>query len=347
MNPDADSQGLDLQQPKPSRARRWLRRFFYLFAIAVCLAVALWALVTQPLLGPVARVESKEVSAQRLLYHVQRIVAIQPRDFDHPEVLDRVAAYVRGELTSAGARVSDQPFPVSGRTYRNVCAEFGPATGERIVVGAHYDVNRGTPGADDNASGVAGLIELAHALGRRAPPLCVELVAFSLEEPPNFGTPHMGSAVHARRLKEKGVSVRAMLCLEMIGYYSDEPGSQRLLVPGMELCYPSQGNFIGVIGRFQDGRVTRQVKRAMRGVDRIGVHSINGPPSLVPQLAFSDHRNYWHEGYSAVMITDTSFFRTPHYHQPSDTPETLDYDRMAAVVQGVLAAIEVLSEAVP
>jgi len=343
MNPDDGSPDPAVLKPQPPRRRRWLRRFFYLFLLAVCAMVVLWALVTQPLWGPVARVEPKEVSAPRLLYHVQQIVAIQPRDFDHPEVLDRVAAYVRRELTSAGGRVSDQEFTVSNRTYRNVRAEFGPEDGARIVVGAHYDVNHGTPGADDNASAVAGLIELAYALGRNRPPLRVELVAYSLEEAPNFATPNMGSAVHARHLKEEGAAVRAMLCLEMIGYYSDEPGTQHFPVPGMDLWYPSQGNFIGVIGRFQDGSLSRQVTRAMRGVDRIGVYSLNGPASLVPPLAFSDHRNYWQEGYPAVMISDTSFFRTPHYHKATDTPQTLDYDRMAAVVQGVIAAVEALA----
>jgi len=227
------------------------------FSGVVLLAIAGWALTTQPLLGPVDPIAVKEVSAQRLEQHVRRIVGCQPRDFEHPETLDRVAAYIRGELTAAGARVADQEFQVEGRTCRNVIGEFGPDQGERIVVGAHYDVDPGTPGADDNASAVAGLIELAYALGRSPPPLRVELVAYTLEEPPNFATPNMGSAVHARRLSDDGAAVRAMLCLEIIG--------------------------------------------------------------------------------------DTAFFRNPNYHRATDTPETLDYDRMAAVVQGVLGAIEVLA----
>jgi Zn-dependent M28 family amino/carboxypeptidase len=234
--------------------------------------------------------------------------------------------------------VTEQAFRANGGTFRNVLAAFGPDTRERIVVGAHYDAAGPYPGADDNASGVAGLIELAHLLGKSPLPLRIELAAFPLEEPPYFATHQMGSAVHAASLKEQGVPVRAMFCLEMIGYFTDEPGSQRFPTPALKPFYPSAGNFIVIAARPEEGALTRRVKRAMRAAGPLPVYSINAP-AAVPGIDFSDHRNYWRAGYPAVMITDTAFYRNPNYHTPRDLPETLDYGRMAGVVRGVHAAV--------
>lgn len=284
------------------------------------------------------------VDPQRLKGHVSMLAeTLTPRDYNHPKNLDRVAAYIRQEFEQAGGKVSQQPFQVQGVTYRNVSAFFGPATKERIVVGAHYDSAGPLPGADDNASGVAGLIELAHLMGRSSQktPLktSVELVAFTLEEPPFFATPHMGSAVHAASLKKEKVPVRLMLSLEMIGYFSDAPNSQRYPVAAMKLMYPSVGNFIGVVGKAGQGAAVKRIKKAMQGASSLPVHSINAPPAL-PGIDLSDHRNYWNQGYDAAMITDTSFFRNPAYHTAQDTPDTLDYERMAMVVEGVYAVVQ-------
>src|SRR6266545_533742 len=171
---------------------------------------------------------SLEVDPKRLERHVRKLCEeFFPRDAFHPESLDRAAAWIRSQLEESGARVSEQPFPVEGQSYRNLVASFGPETVERVVVGAHYDVWGELPGADDNASGVAGLIELAHLLAVAPLSARVELVAFTLEEPPAFGSAAMGSAVHARSLREANARVRAMLSLEMIGCFSDQPGSQK------------------------------------------------------------------------------------------------------------------------
>jgi Zn-dependent M28 family amino/carboxypeptidase len=190
---------------------------------------------------------------------------------------------------------------------------------------------------------VAGLIELANLLGRSSPPMKVELVAYTLEEPPFFRSEYMGSAVHARSLKRAGVSVRAMFSLEMIGYFSDDEGSQHFPNPLLRLFYPTKGNFISVIGKLGQGLLVRKIKGAMKGASSLPVYSINAPRSI-PGVDFSDHMNYWDAGYPAVMVTDTAFYRNPHYHMAEDTAEKLDYGRMAQVVEGVYAAVIELAQ---
>src|SRR5205085_687602 len=175
-----------------------------------------------------------------------------------------------------------------------VIASFGPDTKEKLVVGAHYDSAGEQPAADDNASGVAGLIELAGLLNKAVLPLRVELVAYSLEEQPYFGTAQMGSAVHAASLKQKGDSVRCMISLEMIGYYNDAANSQSYPMPGLQALYPSRGDFIMVVAKMNQGGIVRRIKRVMQGATPLPVYSINAP-SLVAGIDFSDHRNYWDE----------------------------------------------------
>lgn len=312
--------------------------------VFVGLLLAVWFAITQPIIfGGASRGNIPPVDAARLEAHVRLLSeTFGPRDGGHPENLDRAAAYLRQEFERAKAAVSEQPFQVGGRTYRNVVASFGPRTKELIVVGAHYDTAGPLPGADDNASGVAGLIELAHMLGATSPALRVELVAFALEEPPYFRSPSMGSAIHAASLKAQGFDVRAMFSLEMIGYFSDEPDSQQYPISILKALYPSRGNFITVVGKTDQGRVLRRVKKAMIGASPLPVYSINAPRSI-PGVDFSDHLNYWNEGYDALMITDTAFYRNRNYHTFADTPDTLDYKRMAMVVQGVYAAVDDLS----
>lgn len=265
-----------------------------------------------------------------------------PRDQTHPQNLDRAAAYIHSRLAESGGRVSEQPFTISGNTYRNVICSLGPESNERIVVGAHYDSYHEYPAANDNASGVAGLIELSRLLSHAQLPLQVDLVAFSLEEPPYFGTAHMGSVIHAQSLNDAGISVRAMLSLEMIGYFSDAPDSQSFPVSLLRAFYPSQGNFIAVVGSLGESSLARRVKRAMLGASSLPVYSINAP-RFVPGVDFSDHLSYWKAGYDALMITDTAFYRNHNYHTANDTPERLDYRRMAMAVAGVYGAVINLS----
>jgi len=314
-----------------------------LLVIAVFLIVA-WAWMTQPVGVPPRRGASGGVSdPARLERHVRMLAEeLVPRDFEQPQNLDRAAAYIARELGGAGARVSEQPFSAGGRVYRNVLGSFGPETPERIVVGAHYDTDGPFPGADDNASGVAGLIELAALLGGVELPMRVELAAYSLEEMPFFGTGEMGSAVHARSLSRPGARVRAMICLEMIGYFSDESGSQTVPFRALRLFYPGTGSFIAVAGRLRDAGLVRRVKRSMRAASALPVYSINAPRSL-PGIDLSDHASFWNAGHPAVMVTDTAFYRNERYHTALDTPGTLDYARMGDVVEGVFQAVRDLA----
>lgn len=282
-------------------------------------------------------------SPDRLKTHVRTLAEkLVPRDADHPANLDRVAAYIQRHFEQQVARVDDQPYTAGSMTVRNVRAFIGPETPERIVIGAHYDAAGPYPGADDNASGVAGLLELARLLDGDALSTQVELVSYPLEEPPFFGTDRMGSAVHAAALSDEDVTVRAMLALEMIGYFSDAPRSQRFPLFVMRPFYPSIGNFIVVAGSLFQRSLVRTVREAMRASSPLPVESINAP-ALLPGISLSDHRNYWRAGYDAAMITDTAFYRNPNYHAATDTPDTLDYTRMAQVVDGVAGAIRTLA----
>jgi Zn-dependent M28 family amino/carboxypeptidase len=333
---------------------RWLRFFFFSIGaiFVVVLAGIVWVTV-QPWVSAIPSAPPV-VDAARLEAHVKKLSEdFYPRSFDQAKNLDAAADYIRDEFRAAGGVVSEQQYDVNGRQFRNIIARFGSAgpdgTAPLTVIGAHYDshgdLSQGTvprethtPGADDNASGIAGLIELARMFGKQAPPRSIELVAYTLEEPPNFRSENMGSMRHAKRLAATGRKVDMMIVLEMIGYFSDAPNSQRYPVPGLGLIYPTQGNFISVIGRIDDREITRHVKAKMSGATDLPVWSMNALP-IVQGIDFSDHLSYWAHGISAVMVTDTSFYRTPHYHQAGDVATTLDYKRMAKVVQAVGAVM--------
>jgi Zn-dependent M28 family amino/carboxypeptidase len=259
------------------------------------------------------------------------------------ENLNKAADYIHEQFAKSSSSVSEQTYGLDDQKFRNVIASFGPETEERIVVGAHYDSYGGFPGADDNASGVAGLIELARLLRAANLPQKVDLVAYTLEEPPFFRQRQMGSMQHAAELKKNNVKVRAMLCLEMIGYFSDDPGSQHYPAPGMGLIYPDKANFISVVGSLSEIGLVRKVKKSMLRANSLPVRSIDAP-AMVPGIDFSDHLSYWEQGYPAVMITDTAFYRNRNYHRPADLPDTLDYKRAAQVVDQVYAAVLELSK---
>ncbi|MDQ4122341.1 MAG: M28 family peptidase [Acidobacteriota bacterium] len=313
-----------------------------IFWLALILGIGLSAigllvfLITQPLVFPFQKKQAPiSVIPEKLKAHVEKISReFFPRSAAFVQNLDKAAAYIKQEFINAGGNVSEQAFEVDGKIYRNVIARFGNNSKERIIIGAHYDAAGALPAADDNASGVAGLIELAYLLVKTDLPNQIELVAYSLEEPPYFGSNKMGSFVHARSLKDENAAVRLMISLEMIGYFSDESNSQLFPVSAMSLLYPSRGNFIAVVGNFNNFSVVRRVKAAMLEQSELSVRSINAPASI-PGIDFSDHRNYWKFGYDAVMITDSAFYRNPNYHTSADTPEKLDYNRMSKVVEGV------------
>jgi Zn-dependent M28 family amino/carboxypeptidase len=326
------------------RRRRIIKLMLFVVLIIILSLVGLWFWMTQPLLTRAAANSERLIEPARLQAHVHKLsVELTPRDEGHLEHLDAAAAYIKNEFSQNTASVSEQPYRVQGKSYRNVIAQFGPDSAERIIVGAHYDAAGPLPGADDNASGVAGLIELARLLSRQPPRMRVELVAFTLEEPPYFGTTGMGSSVHAESLRKENIRVRAMFSLEMIGYFSDAPKSQIFPAAFLSAFYPSTGNFISVVGRLGDWSLVRRTKNAMRNATPLPVYSINAP-RFIPGVDFSDQLSYWHAGYDAVMITDTAFYRNRNYHTADDTEEKLDYKRMAMVVEGVYAAVTELAK---
>ena len=213
------------------------------------------------------------------------------------------------------------------------------AAGRSGVVSAHYDVHPETPGADDNASGVAVLLEIVRLLRGHAPRCPIIAAFWTLKEPPYFRTAHMGSAHHARHLRRGGERLRFALSLEMLGYYSDVPGSQRY-PPNFpfRVAYPSEGNFVLLLGDATSTAMTRRFKAAFKGASSTTIRSINVSRHMAG-ADFSDHLNFWQAGYAAFMLTDTAFLRNSHYHRSTDGPETLDYRRMSHVADGVTAAL--------
>ena len=296
-------------------------------------------LIRQPTATGLSYDAAIHADARRLERDVAYLTAdVSPRNAAHPENLDRAADWIGASFKASGATVEQQRFTARGRQWRNVIAHFGPAqsTAIPVVVGAHYDAFGETgawPGADDNASGTAGLLELAVMLGRLPPSSPVVLVAFTNEEPPFFGSEQMGSAVHAESLAIRDHRRGRMICLEMIGYFAPQ---QAMPSPLLGLLYPPHGDFVAVAGGWSDVGLTRLVKRAMAGSGDLPVVSFTGPHEM---SGASDQRNYWSRGWEAVMVTDTAFLRNPNYHTARDTAGTLDYAKMAGVVDGVLNAM--------
>lgn len=210
-----------------------------------------------------------------------------------------------------------------------------------IVIGAHYDAFQGTPGADDNASGVAATLHLARIFQDDPQPAELRFLFFVNEEPPAFWTADMGSWVYAKACRANNDDIAAMISIESIGYYSDVPGSQRYPQP-MSALYPDTGNFIGIIGNWSSRSLTRRAVRSFRTSTPFPSEGA-ALPSLLPGVGWSDHWSFWQEGYHAIMFTDTATFRNPYYHTPNDKADTLDYDRMARVVEGIEAVIRDLA----
>lgn len=336
----------ELWNEEKSSRRKLFRRasFFLVFLVIVVGLFCVW--LAQPIFfNSPKSISVVTVDAERLKVHVSKLSdEYYPRNYLNLQNLNASADYVRSEFEKTGGKVSEQKFVVNGAEYRNVLLELGDdESNGRIIVGAHYDSAFDTHGADDNASGVAGLIELANLVAKQNRSRKVEFVAYSLEEPPFFGTEQMGSFVHAKFLRENNKKVNLMICLEMIGYYTDEPNSQNFPIFLGRLLYPSTGNFTAVVGNFTNATAVRELKTAMATVEGIDTYSLNAP-SFFGGVNLSDHRNYWQNGYDAVMITDTAFFRNKAYHTVGDTSDRLDYSKMAKVVDGVDRAIVELAK---
>ena len=264
------------------------------------------------------------------------------RSVPSPAGLAPAADAIERELGRAGLAVQRQRYEVAGRACDNLEAAIeGRDGGEIVVVGAHYDSVRGTTGADDNASGVAALLSLARAFAGTHPRRTLRFVAFANEEPPYFQTPAMGSVVYARRCRERGERVVAMISLETLGYYSDQPASQRYPFP-FGLFYPTTGDFVAFVGNTSSRALVRQAVAAFRGGARFPSEGV-AAPGAIQGVGWSDHWAFWQEGYPALMITDTAPFRNPDYHTAHDTPDRLSYAPLARVVDGLARVVEDLA----
>lgn len=263
------------------------------------------------------------------------------RNYLDADRMARTENFISDELASFGYAVTKQSFTYEGRTLQNVIAEKqgSKAAGQVLVIGAHYDTVRTTPGADDNASGVAGLLGMAKLLAGRSPDHTVRFVAFAFEEPPAYRTRNMGSYHYAKSLHDRGEAIAGMVCLEMIGFFSDRPGSQHYPLPFMKLKFPKTGNYISFVGNRRSKIFTDGFASAFRKATDLPLVTLNAP-AFVVGIDFSDHWSFNKFNIPAFMVTDTAFYRNPHYHAPTDLPDTLDYLRMAKVVEGLVAAVE-------
>ena len=275
------------------------------------------------------------VDPQQLRRTLQAVVG-ERSPFRGGRHLATVENFIEKELVSYGLKVESDYFLYRGTNFRNIVSRSSAQRGASLVIlGAHFDSVPGTPGADDNASGVAVLLEAARLLSRARLRSEVLFCAFNLEE-----LNMIGSSYFANKLKSADAKVDAMVSLEMVGYTDSRPGSQKYPI-GLSAFYPDRGDFIGVIGNWNSASLLRRFARQMRQVRGLPVETLSVPGNggLIPAVRLSDHSPFWDAGYPALMVTDTSFFRNPHYHGSTDTLETLDLDFMAKICEGVIRAV--------
>jgi len=276
----------------------------------------------------------KQVVVENLYKHVEYLsVKIGDRHLWKEHSLSKAADYVESAFQVSGYTVQRQTYSCYGKSVSNLIADKTRTEGGVVVIGAHYDTVPGTPGADDNASAVAGMLELARLQKESLNKRNLIFVAFVNEEPPCFGSYNMGSMVYAKHLKNRKVPVDVMISLEMIGYFRKEP-IQKYPLPGMGFFYPRTADFIGVVGNFRSSKYVSFVKKGIRKHSAIDARSLTAP-QYVGGISLSDNSSFWHHGYRAVMVTDTSFFRNQNYHQETDTIDTLNFEAMAEVVKGL------------
>jgi hypothetical protein len=324
----------------PAGPREWLRAGLLLVGPLGLLGGALWWMTAMPGQTPIGELpplDRRERELERRLEgHVRTLGGdIGERNVFRPARLDAAAEYLETSLRGLAHRVESQPFEAAGVPVRNLEVEqTGRSTpDEIIVVGAHYDSVIGSPGANDNATGVAAVIELSRLLAERELPRTVRFVLFVNEEPPFFLTGDMGSLHYARRARERSERVVAMFSLETIGYFSDEEASQHYPFP-FRFFYPSRGNFLGFVGNLSSRQLVRRAVGSFRRHSPVPSEAL-AAPGWITGVGWSDHWSFWQHGYPGVMVTDTALFRYEPYHTARDTPDRVRYEHLARVVAGL------------
>lgn len=279
-----------------------------------------------------------------LRLHVDRLAGlIGPRTLKKPKTIQATIGYIEGQWSEMGHSIERETYNAIGDTATNLIVQRPGAKrpDEIIVLGAHYDTVATTPGADDNASAVAVLIEVSRLLREYTGNRTLRYVAFACEEPPYFHYDAMGSQHHARQSRKRDDRIVGMLCLEMVGFFSNEPGSQKVTagIPRwLHWLFPKRGNFLAAVGNLSSKKLCWQFRRGFKRGSRLPLFSIC-LPETISDIRRSDNSSFWDQGYPALMLTDTSFLRNPNYHLESDTPDTLDYASMTDVTLGVASAV--------
>lgn len=313
---------------------------FALLSIALAAVGALIYLFNMPDVSYHGPLPPLSEEGRHLRDHLRRHVTtlagtIGGRSVSRYSGLQASATYLKDQLAAQGFRVGEQVFTVQGQEVRNIEVERQGTNkpDEIVVIGAHYDTTGNLPGANDNATGTAAVLEIARYFRDKAADRSLRLVLFVNEEPPYFQTDAMGSLVYARRCRERKENIVAMLSLETLGYYSDEPSSQQYPA-GLQAGLPDAANFIGFVSNVSSAQLLRRVVRHFRSTTRFPAEGA-AAPDHIPGVGWSDHWSFWQQGYPAVMVTDTAPYRYPYYHTAEDTPDKIDYDRLARVVRGL------------
>jgi hypothetical protein len=295
--------------------------------------------------GSLPPLSRTEISVRdHLLRHIEMLASkVGGRSANRYSNLQAAADYIERELESLGYGTARQTYEYGGQRFDNIEVE---RTGrdrprEIVVIGAHYDTAGGLPGANDNGSGVAATLELARLHAQQTSSRTLRFVLFANEEPPFFQGDGMGSIVYAKRCRDRDENITAMLSLETIGYYSDEPESQRYPV-GFHPGFPTEGNYLGFVSDIKSAPLLRRVVKHFRAATSLPSQGA-AAPSSIPGVGWSDHWSFWQYGYRGVMVTDTAPYRYPYYHTAQDTPDKLDYDRMARAITGLSSVVENLA----
>ncbi len=316
-----------------------MKRAVSIFLLLALASLPWWLMIRMP--GKSFRGTPPPLSADEvvlrdeLIANVQKLAGeIGERNVQHYDQLVAAAEFIERSFAEAGLKVRREAYDAGGKLCENIEAELPGATTDVFVIGAHYDSVFGSPGANDNGSGVAALLALARRFAGKPTSHTLRFVAFPNEEPAAFQTELMGSFVYARNCKARGDRINGMISLETIGYFSNAPKTQAFPVPGLGAIYPTTGNFIAFVGNVSSRKLVRQCLGAFRQHATLPSEG-TALPSNVPGVGWSDHWAFWQHGFRAIMITDTAPFRYPHYHRRSDTPEKLEYDSMTRLVSAL------------